>query len=36
VASRTETELEKQMAKRTVEIFTAGCGLCSDTLARVR
>src|SRR6266508_2365705 len=24
------------MAKRTVEVFTAGCGLCSDTLARVR
>jgi hypothetical protein len=24
------------MAKRTVEVFTAGCGLCSDTLARVQ
>jgi glutaredoxin 3 len=24
------------MAKRTVEVFTAGCGLCNDTLARVR
>ena len=24
------------MAQRTVEVFTAGCGLCSDTLTRVR
>jgi glutaredoxin 3 len=24
------------MAKRTVEVFTAGCGLCNDTLTRVR
>lgn len=22
--------------RTTVEVFTAGCGLCSDTLARVR
>ena len=24
------------MAKRTVEVFTAGCGLCDDALQRVR
>ena len=24
------------MAKRTVEVFTAGCGFCHDTLRRVR
>lgn len=27
---------EERMGKRTVEVFTAGCGLCSDTLTRVR
>lgn len=24
------------MAMRTVDVFTAGCGLCSEALARVR
>jgi hypothetical protein len=24
------------MGKRTVEVFTAGCDLCTDTLARVQ